>query len=894
MPLPIRLFLLLVTFLLVTVSSAPSWAVNSDETPTILVLPFEINADAKLDYLQSTLPRMIGERLSSAGFSVIDAKTTLELLKSGNVKMLDLAKAKELATRGKAQFALYGSLNAIGEGMSIDARLVSASGAQDTKAIYVTGKGKSNIVPAVDELAKKVRNQVFQTAIVADIDVKGLKTLDKDVVLMRMKTKKGDPYDPLTLNDEIKRLFDLGYFDDVRISVEDLPEGKKVVVELVEKPRIKTIDVVGGGGIDKDDVLAVMSTKVGAVLNPKILSEDLAKIRELYRKDGYYLAKINYELEGVETGQARLNIVVEQAKKLYIEEIVLEGNTAFSDSDLEGEMALKERSIISWLTGTGVLQEELLDRDAAALEEFYANHGYVDVKVGQPKVEYLEEGIKITFTIVEGERYKAGTVNFAGDLLVPTDELLKVSKADEMPEKDDGWFNRSILRDDSNNLANFYKDFGYAYATTDVGLQRDEQAKVINVTYKMKKGQKVYIRRVLIEGNDKTRDNVIRRDVAVSDGDLFSGSALEVSSNKLKRLDIFESADIETVPTDDPALVDLKVKVKEKSTGQLSGGVGYSSYAGAYIAVKLEEKNLFGKGYNAKLTGSFSGIDTNYVASFTDPRFMDSQMGLGADLYYTYYSYNDFDKDTIGGILRMSYPIGYFTRLYWAYRLDWYDITDVDEDAADSIEDAKGEAWASVFSVSALRDTTNRNINPSDGSKNSLSLEYGGGPLQGDDDYFKVIADTSWYFLLPWFTENIFHTHGQVGGVFDNGTNNEVPVFEKFYLGGMQSVRGYDTRTISPRDSRTHELIGGDYEAFINLEYIFPLDSDIGLVGLFFFDAGDAWDDSHDFDLKKSVGVGVRWFSPMGPLRLEYGYGMDETYDQDSQSKIEFSIGQFF
>ncbi len=894
MPLPIRLFLVLVTLLLVTVSSSPSWAVNSGDTVTILVLPFEVNADAKLDYLQNTLPRMIGERLSNAGFFVVDPQKTLELLKSGNVKFLDLAKAKQLASRSGAQFALYGSLNAVGESLSIDARLVAASGDQGTKAVYVTEKGKSNIIPAVDELATKIRSQVYQTEIIADIEVKGLKTLDKDVVLMRMKTKKGEPYDPITLNEEVKRLFDLGYFDDVRISVDDLPEGKKVVVELVEKPRIKTIDVVGGGGIDKDDVIAVMSTKTGAVLNPKILSEDLAKVRELYRKEGYYLAKINYELEGEETGQARLNIVVEQAKKLYVETIILEGNNAFSDGELEDEMALQERSILSWLTGTGVLQEELLDRDAAAIEEYYANHGFVDAKVAQPKVEYLEDGIKITFTIIEGARYKAGTVDFAGDLLAPTEELLNVAKADQMSELDDGWFNRSILRDDSNNLANFYKDFGYAYATTDVGLERNDQSKVINITYKMNKGQKVYIRRVTIEGNTKTRDNVIRRDVAVSDGDLFSGSALEVSTAKLKRLDIFESADIETVPTEDPALVDLKVKVKEKSTGQLSGGVGYSSYAGAYIGVKLEEKNLFGKGYNVKLSGSFSTIDTNYVASFTDPRFMDTQLGLGTDLYYTYYSYNDFDKDTIGGVLRMSYPLGYFTRLYWGYRLDWYDITDVADDAADSIEEAKGEAWASVVSVSALRDTTNRNINPSDGSKNSISLEYGGGPLQGDDDFLKATADTSWYFLLPWLHENIFHTHGQAGGVFDNGTGNDVPVFEKFYLGGMQSIRGYDTRTISPRDSRTHELIGGDYEAFINLEYIFPIDSELGLVGLFFFDAGDAWDDAHDFELKKSVGAGVRWFSPMGPLRLEYGYGMDETYDQDTQHKIEFSIGQFF
>jgi len=891
-----RISRILLLCALVALSSftVPAWSQTSPANVKFVVLPFEINADKSLDYLDAKLPELLSERLRGMGFQVASQDEVSRLIASSSVDYVDTAVAKALSVRGNAQFAVYGSLSQVGQSISIDARLVDATGIKPTKAIYVTKQGTANVLPALEELARKIKNTVFVSDTITEIDVRGTNTLDKDVVLMRMKLQKGDVFDPAAVKEEIKRIYELGYFDDVKISTEDMPEGKRLVVDVVEKPRIQAITVQGASDIDEDDVKAVMSTKTGSVLNPKLLADDLGKIRELYRKEGYYLTEVSHSVENTGKGTARLVITVDESDKLYISEIKIEGNETFSDGDLEDVMALSERNWFSWITGTGVLQEELLDRDAAAIEDYYANHGFIGTKVGQPQVDFTEDGIHITFQVQEGERYKVGEVSFKGDLLVSPEELSQYIQLDDMG-RDGDWFSRKIVREDSQTLSVFYNDYGYAYADAEVNISPNEESKTLDVVYTINKGEKVYIRRVTIEGNTKTRDNVIRREMEVNDGDMFSGSQLRLSNQRLEKLDLFESADIETVPTEDPNQMDLKVKVKEKSTGTLSGGIGYSSYSGVYVGGKLSEKNLFGMGYELNLQAAFSAIDTNYIIGFTNPALFDSKLAAGVDLYYTTYEYPDFDKQTIGGTLRFSYPLGNYTRLFWGYRLDQYRVHNVHSYAADEIRDMEGDNWSSVLTLSALRDTTNRNINPSQGSKNSVALEYGGGLLMGDDNFIKTVADSSWYWEMPWFKEHIIHAHGQAGFLFDQPGEGTPPVFEHFFLGGMQSIRGYETRKIGTRDPRTNEIIGGDKEWFVNLEYIFPLYQSVGLVGVAFFDAGDSWrGDISDMEVKKSVGAGLRWFSPMGPLRLEYAYGMDTIYDQDSHHKIEFSIGQFF
>ncbi|WP_457570711.1 outer membrane protein assembly factor BamA [Desulfovulcanus sp.] len=855
----------------------------------LMVLPFEVNAAPELEYLREGLPKLLVQSLREQGFIVQDLQETSKIIEEQQVKYLDLTTVKDLALLGNAQYAVYGTFSQVGETISIDARLVEAFGLKTPRALFVVKKGTINILPAIEELATKIKLELLKKERIAEIEVKGTKILDKDVVLLRLKIQKGDIFDPKQINAELKRLFELGYFDDVQFKVDDLPEGKKITIIVKEKPLIKAISIIGTDAINEDDILEVMSTKTGSVLNPKILAEDLNKVRELYRKKGYYQAKVSYELEQTEPAQARLNIKIKEGKKLYIKKIRIEGAKQLDPDDLKDELALAERGLFSWLTGSGVLKEELLERDAAALEAYYGNRGFFDARVGQPVVEFKDDGIYITFKVIEGQRYKVGKIDFKGDIIVPENKLFSIIKLDDLAREDE-YFDRSVMRHDLQALADFYTDFGYAFAESDVKLDKDEKNKKINVTYILNKGQKIFIRRVTIEGNTKTRDNVIRREMRLSDGDLFSGSALRRSNVRLNKLDYFETVDIETVPTDRPDQLDLRVKVKEKPTGMLSLGAGYSSLDKFFVAGQIQERNLFGKGYVLGLKGTFSGRRTSYDFSFWDPHLNDSKLGIGADLYLIDEEFFDYDKESSGGKIKFAYPLGEYTRLYWNYRLEKYIINNVSDAADEDIKDLKGENWASAIYIAATRDTTDKRLNPSRGTINTLSIENAGGIIGGDDNYIKYTYDFSFYH--PIFKKPVFHWHVRLGYVMPN-SNDPIPSFERFYVGGMNSVRGYPGREIAPKyDNGDYK--GGDKEFFTNYELLYPLNKEIGLIGLVFFDAGNAWDeDEFKFEVYRSVGAGIRWYSPLGPLRLEYGYGLDKLYGE-KYSKLEFSVGQFF
>ncbi|WP_456324944.1 outer membrane protein assembly factor BamA [Desulfonauticus submarinus] len=882
-----KIFYSIVIFFILMGSNLSGYAA---EKVRIAVFPFEINAPKELQYLKESLPSLIKDRLKEKGFEVVDLNRVKEILEQENVEYLDISTVKNLTLLLDANYGLYGSFSKIGETLSIDSRLVEAYGLKTPKALFVVRKGLINLLPAVDELVSKIKLELLKKERIVDIEIRGNKILDKDVILLRLKIQKGDIYDPKKINEELKRLYKLGYFDDIKFFVQDTKEGKKIIIEVKEKPLIRAISVDGAKEIDEDDILEAISSKTGSVFNPSIVAEDMEKIRQLYHKKGYYKADVSYVVESSDNKQARLIFKIKEGPKLYIKKIIIDGAKQISADELKDQLALGERGFFSWLTGSGILKEELLERDAAALEAYYANRGFIDAKVGQPDVEFKDDGIYITFHVFEGARYKVGGVKFEGDLLFPEETLLKIIKMDDLA-KDGEYFNRSILRKDLQAIADYYTNYGYAFADCDVKVKADKKTKLVYVTYIPQKRQKVYIRRVIIEGNRSTRDNVIRREMRLADGDLFSGEKLKRSNVRLNKLDYFETVDIQTVPTDDRSQMDLIVKVKEKPTGMISAGAGYSSLDKLFFTAKIQQRNLFGKGYRVGLSGTFSGRRTSYVASFWNPYYKDSDLGVGISVFNSKEEFFKYDKKSIGSKLSFAYPLGEYTSLNWSYKAEKYTIYNVDQDADQTIKDMEGDNWASIFYISATRDTTDRYLNPTKGTKNSLSLEYAGGALGGDDNFIKTIYDFSWYQAL--IKNLIFHWHYRLGYLTKNG-DEEIPSFERFYLGGINSVRGYPGREISPKYDND-DYKGGNKEFFTNVEILFPLNKEMGILGLFFFDAGNAWDEdqSMDTDLYKSVGTGIRWYSPLGPLRLEYGYALDKL-DGERTKKLEFSIGQFY
>ncbi|MDP3430352.1 MAG: POTRA domain-containing protein, partial [Desulfomicrobium sp.] len=357
-----------------------------------------------------------------------------------------------------------------------------------------------NILPAIEETAAKIQTGVQQKDRIASIDVRGNEILDDDVVLMRLKIQPGDVYDPTAVNTELKSLYELGYFDDISIVLEDTVEGKLLIINVKEKPLISAISVEGAQELDADDLLAAIATKTGAVLNPRVLADDMGKIRELYRKDGFYNAEVDYSLTQADAKRSRLNIIVKEGSKLYVTDIVIQGAQQLKPSDLKKELALTERGMLSWMTGSGVLREEILDRDAAALEAYYGNRGFLNARVGQPEVSYSDKGIIVTFQVDEGSRYTVSSVKYEGDMIAAPEDLNTVIALDDLAAKND-FFDRSVMRSDLQKLTEHYSNFGYAFAEADVNMARNEENKSLDVTYIMSKGNKVTINRVLIEGN---------------------------------------------------------------------------------------------------------------------------------------------------------------------------------------------------------------------------------------------------------------------------------------------------------------------------------------------------------------------------------------------------------
>ncbi len=874
----------------------------------ILVLPFQVHADSAQPKLEADFPEMLGKRIGAAGAVVVPHEQMLRLLKSRKVSTLDVATVRSLASAAGATHAVYGSVNQTGGSLSVDARLVAASAGQAPKPLFVEQRaGAANITYAMDQLAGSVVAELPAAHTpgvaaaagsgVAGVEVRGTKILDPDVVLMRITTRKGDRPDASAIDQEVKRIWELGYFSDVKVDLQQRPDGLFLVYTVTEKPRVENIAVEGAKDIDSDDIIAVMNTKAGSILNESVLADDIVKILELYRKKGFYLAKVDHRTDGRQGGaSAALVIVVNEGKKLYIKDVEIEGASQLDAGDVKGQLLLSERSIISWITGTGVLKEELIERDSSAISSYYLDRGFMDVTVAAPKINYDDDGISIVFPIHEGPRYTIGSVKFSGDLIDSDERLRSVVASDELA-KDKKYFNLSVMQADTKALTEFYADYGYAFADVNPRPQKlADGSNVVDIDYAIRKNNKVYVRRVLVEGNSKTRDNVILREMRLTDGEQFEGAKLRRSTERLNKLGYFEVAEAELVPTQNDDEVDLRVKVKERPTGALMAGVGYSTFSSFGVSGTLMERNLWGKGYQVSLQAAFTGLRDAYTFSFTNPRFNDTPLAVGTDLYHWRDDYIDYTKKTTGGVIRFSYPIGEYSSVGWGYRLDRYEIYDVDNDASQYIKDySDGTRYTSVVLGRIVRDSTNKD-RPTNGNIDVLAAEYGGGLVGGDDDFISLSAEHQTYFELK--PNHVLHARIKGSVLLENG-GKQVPVFERFWMGGMQSVRGYNSRDIVPRDPATGDRIGGTRMAFANLEYIWSISNEFGLNLVPFFDVGFNIDADHDYswsdEILKSAGLELRWRSPMGDLRFSYGIPFDEDRKGNRGSgRFEFSMGQFF
>lgn len=742
-----------------------------------------------------------------------------------------------------------------------------------------------------------VKLSYAEEKIIKGIIIQGNKIIQNQAILNKISSKVGEPFDTEKIANDIRKIYNMGFFDDV--SAEELEKDGNFYLRfnLREKTYIKEIVFKGIDNVSEDDLRTQMSTKRYSFYDERKVFLDIEKLKKFYQDKGYFFVKISHKLEPIKDkpDDYQLVINIEEGEKIRIEKIKINGVKNFSPRRIKKEMETKEKWFLSWLTGSGVYKADELRDDFERIKEFYGNEGFISAKVVGHRV-YLNEdkdGLIVEIDIDEGKRFFVEDLKIEGDAKIYEQEVIP-----KLKQKKGEIFKRSNVREDITYIGDFMGDKGYAYANVDPQLDINEEEAKIKLTYYVSKGSLVYINRIVIEGNTKTRDYVIRREISLDEGDLYSSSKLKKSKNKVNRLGFFEEVsfvpnrvDYLNLENKDEDLMDLLIRVKERPTGYLTFGVGYSSVDQFMASLQLSQNNLFGRGQRLSTTAQVSSKSQSYDVSFFEPYLFGSRFSGGVSIFQIKREYTDYTKKSKGFSLRSGYRFNEDWSSSFGYRYESATVLDVSIYASQLIKEQVGTTVSSSIFGSINYDTRNDAFYPTEGITFSYSLELAGGALGGDNKYIKSSVDTAKYFLLPW--EHTISFHGQYGNVWSYG-GKKIPIYEKFFLGGMYSIRGFVTRSIGPKDPVTGDVLGGTKMILGNVEYIFPLIKDAGVRGVLFFDIGNAFDNNiFPRDYKYSAGAGIRWYSPMGPLRLEWGKNLNPKNGEVS-GKWEFSIGTVF
>ena len=854
----------------------------AEDLKKIAILPFEVHAQANAANLREAIYKGLSTEFArSKSFQLIER---VSLAKAMEGKRIDEKLALNVGKEAGANYVIMGSLSAFGEQISVDARVIDVKEGKALHAVFAQGKGIEAISSISAQLRINILLKIAADMRIAKIEFKGNRKIESSALSQVIKSARGNLFSEAELTSDIKAIYKMGYFDDVAVDVTGSPEGKIITFILKEKVLISEIRIKGNKAIERSEIEGVLTFKVQQVLNPEKTVASTEKIKALYDNKGYYNAEIKYAIDKEGDKNVIVTFNITENERLYVKTISFEGNRAFTSKELKNIMSLTEWSIFHFLTDSGILKKDQLKQDTDKLNAFYLNHGFINAQVGEPEITRDKKGIYVKIPIVEGKQFKVGKVDITGDTLtVSRSELLNklnISKKE--------FYEREAVMKDMEYLTQACNDDGYAYADIAPRTVPQEKTQTVDVTFNIKKGHEVFFNRITITGNTKTRDKVIRRQLAISEGDLYSSSRLKNSYMGLNRLRYFEEVNFQTEKGPDETLTDVNINVKEKPTGMFSIGAGYSAQDHAIGTAQISQQNLFGRGQILSLKASIGTISNMYELSFIEPWLYDTPLWSKFDLWSAQRQYDSYTLNTKGFGITFGYPLWPYVSGSVGYRLFTNDVGDVLDTAANIIKQQEGRTTESMMSFALTRATTDDPMFPTTGNVTVGSIDYAGGPLQGSVDYIRYGARSSWYHPLP--LDTVFSVRAR-GGFIQRTGDTDVPIYERYYLGGIDSLRGL--RDVGPRDSVTNDPIGGFTMLCFNFEYIFPLIKNAGMKGVVFFDTGNAWDSGYHFDdMRRTAGVGVRWYSPIGPLRLEWGYVLDQK-ENEASNRFEFTIGMF-
>ncbi len=731
---------------------------------------------------------------------------------------------------------------------------------------------------------------------VKKVEIKGNRSVNTDLIRSRIKTREGSNFLQADLDDDLKRLYAMGYFSDIQIDVKEGLGGWDITFYMIEKPIIKEIVFEGNKKFKDKKLKKKLRGNIGDRLNETQLKEDVQLIKEFYRDKGYPNTKVDYSLSiDKEIGHAAIVIHVQEGARVKIGRVDFVGNKSIRTKKLRKVMKTRKPFIFFG----GVFKSDVFEEDQERLVEYYRSQGYIDAKIDDIKTSYTKNGSKmiITIYVTEGALYYVGQTVLEGNQTFPTEDIMKSLKM-----KTGQIFSPDRLRMDMNAIRDYYLARGYVDAVIRPETVFNEKTQKIDILYSIMESTISYLEQIKIQGNTKTKDIVIRRELAVKPGEVFNGVKIRRSQERLMNLGYFKNVLMDIEPTEDSQKKNLLVNVEETKTGEIGFGAGFSSIDNLIGFVELTQKNFdwlnfptfTGDGQKLRMRAQVGTKRQDYIISWTEPWLFDRPISFGIDLYRrdSRFLSDVYDERRTGGDVRLGKKLMEFVRADLTYKLERDEIRNVADTASDLIKQEAGTFDVSSLELGIARDTRDSLINPRRGMRNAVSAELAGGPLGFDRDFTKYVTKHGIFFHLP--LDLVLMFSGQAGLVDNFGDSDRVPLFERFFLGGANTIRGFKFRDVGPKDA-TGEPIGGQSMIAGTAELTFPIIEKVR--GAFFYDTGNAFEDYGEFDLgdlRVGAGIGIRLELPIGPIRLDYGWPIDRDEFQSSSGRFDFNIGYSF
>ncbi|MBF0606119.1 MAG: outer membrane protein assembly factor BamA [Magnetococcales bacterium] len=721
--------------------------------------------------------------------------------------------------------------------------------------------------------------------LVKAVEIVGIKRMEEGAVKARLSQKLNQPLSRDRIDEDIRTIYKLGYFDDVKVETEFYEGGLKVVYIVKEKPTIVRINFDGNKEFKDDKLKEKITIVKGSIADTALIQDNVEKLKTFYDGEGYYLSEIFPILSYIKDDEVSLTFRIKEWKKIKIKTLQFTGNKNLSDGKIKKAIKTSTWWIFSFFTGSGYVKKDMLEEDIKAISDLYHDNGYVKVRVSEPRVvvDEAKPGITVVFDIEEGDKYNVSKVEIDGYHAFADTEIKKL-----VTIKSGEVFSKKTLSNNITAVSGYYSERGYATVTITPEVVPDDATKTVSVYLKVEEGKIYKIGRIEAFGNTKTRDKVLRREVTLDEGEIFNSKKLKRSYQNVNNLDFFESVEFIPRPQPDTDIVDIDVKVKEKSTAFVSFGGGYSSIDRLIGMVQLTQANVFGSGQYIKVSAELGGVSSLYEITYKEPWLFDKPISAAASVYRLEREYIKYSRRASGTALGIGKRFAEYYDLGVMYRFEDVNVFDVDDDAPKIVREQTGKATTSSITPTLTRDTRDNYNDPTEGSRNTVYVTFAG--LGGSNAFLRSGVDSLWFF--PFFGPTTLSFRGRYGygsGVY----GKKLPIYERFYVGGISTIRGLAFGEAGPVDEED-TFIGGTSQLIFNGEFIFPIVSEIKLKGVVFFDAGSSFESGIELsEFRYTSGGGFRWISPFGPIRIEYGHNLHQK-PGESSGRVEFSFGSFF